>query len=58
MTPAREWPEPVVLGFDESTALGQWQSWINHDHLQVKMRLAALERELKRVKDGVMPDLR
>ena len=40
---ARGWPEPVVLGFDESTSLGQRQSWINHDHLQVKMRVAALE---------------
>ena len=37
-------PQVASFDFDHTTPLGQWQSWINLDHLQVKMRVAALER--------------
>lgn len=37
------------LEFDHATPLGQWQSWITHDHLQLKTRIALMEAELRQL---------
>jgi hypothetical protein len=44
-----------ALDADHTTPEGQWQSWITLDHVQVKARLGQLERDVRNLREQVLP---